>query len=68
MELWNLTTRSIRFENSKARVQFHYNPKLCPSLIEKFVNQSGININNTNGKAIDIGVTNGDKVPCKSQL
>jgi len=63
MELWN-STRKIKLGNEKARVQFHYNPKLCKNRILEFVDQAGIS--RPDDENIDIGVTNGDKVACKS--
>lgn len=66
MELWNGTDsvkRRITIENKDAHVLFHYNPQLCPSKIEEFVNQAGIKRPDAN---IDVGITNGDKAPCKA--
>jgi hypothetical protein len=64
MELWNFTEKRVTIENNKARILFHYNPKLCPNMIWEFVNQAGIARPDVDDK-IDIGITNGDKVPCK---
>lgn len=67
MELWNGTDavkRKIIIENPNARVLFHYNPKLCLSKIWEFVHQAEINPPAPNDN-IDIGITNGDKAPCK---
>ncbi len=67
MELFNGTDsikRKITIENRNARVLFHYNPKLCQSKIWEFVHQAEIKPPAQNDN-IDIGITNGDKAPCK---
>ncbi|ODM95622.1 Insulin receptor [Orchesella cincta] len=67
MELWEpRPNRTIKIESKKAQVLFHYNPKLCPRKIWDFVAQSGIP--QPKDDKIDIGITNGDKVTCNTQL
>lgn len=67
-ELWNATrnNRTVKIGNKAARVLFHYNPKLCPNKIWEFVHNSGIRT--ANDSKMDVGSTNGDKVPCKFRL
>ncbi|CAG7723244.1 unnamed protein product [Allacma fusca] len=60
-DLWNKT---VKIGNSEARVLFHYNPKLCPHKIREFVANSNIT---TSSSTNDIGITNGDKVPCNQK-
>lgn len=59
--LW--TNRTVKISNKKGRVLFHYNPKLCPQKIREFVKQANIML--PKDERVDIGITNGDKVPCK---
>jgi len=62
-ELWNLTDHKVIITKKEARVLFHYNPKLCLNKIRDFVVASGIY--QSKDDRIDIGASNGDKVPCK---
>jgi hypothetical protein len=63
-ELWNTTgNHNVIIANPKARVLFHYNPKLCPNKIWDFVKSS--TITSMKDDKIDIGTSNGDKVPCE---
>ncbi|CAL8099243.1 unnamed protein product [Orchesella dallaii] len=67
MQLWEpRPNRTIKIGSKKAQVLFHYNPKLCPRKIWDFVAQSGIP--QPKDDKIDIGITNGDKVSCNTQL
>ncbi|XP_039293585.1 insulin receptor [Nilaparvata lugens] len=63
-ELWDWNQRPSRLQILNGSVFFHYNPKLCLSLIKSFIKE--INFTKTIG-LLDISEeSNGDKFPCKT--
>lgn len=60
--LWNWTAKNFSLEIKHGTLNFHYNPKLCMSEIEKLREVSGLKMNYS---TIDVSPhSNGDKFAC----